>query len=48
MATKREVTIHKLAPILTTLLAHFHPIFWKVIANDAVSDIYIETIQDCL
>jgi hypothetical protein len=40
MATRREATIPKLAPTPTTLLAHFHPIFRKAIANDAVFDIY--------
>lgn len=40
MATRREATIPKLAPTPTTLLAHFHPIFLKAIANDAVSGIY--------
>jgi hypothetical protein len=40
MATRREATIPKLAPTPTTLLAHFHPISWKAIANDPFICIY--------
>lgn len=39
MATSREATIPRLAPTPTTLLAHFHPMFWKAMENDALSEI---------
>lgn len=39
IATKREATIPRLAPAPTTLPAHFQPIRWKAIENDALSDI---------
>lgn len=41
MATKREATIPKLAPAPTTLLAQFHPTFWKTVEKDASLGIYI-------
>lgn len=47
MATRREATIPRLAPAPTTLPAHFHPLVWKAIENDALFDIY-ESFEECL